>query len=202
MPQSSLSWLESSAASSARVVEFARLYRCDCAHWLAAGEGSPGWEAPALGGPSEQETVRLMSSEQKHREALARAEFAERLTQAFRLARRLRPNGEPDRAWLAAQAGVTVQALSHVFTGKTVPSAYTNALIATALSVNSNWLATGEGSPNAGGASTSTARSSHGWRATHALPDISPVELDVLQVSQDLVRVVTNGAHGLHHSVI
>ena len=41
--QSTLSELETTANSSGRTTEFARLYRCD-ANWLATGAGDPAWD--------------------------------------------------------------------------------------------------------------------------------------------------------------
>jgi transcriptional regulator with XRE-family HTH domain len=41
--QGAISECETSASSSRRTAEFARLYRCS-SHWLSTGKGSPGWD--------------------------------------------------------------------------------------------------------------------------------------------------------------
>jgi transcriptional regulator with XRE-family HTH domain len=51
--QGTLSELEATAHSSGRTVEFAQLYGCD-AHWLATGEGLPGWGELVVAPPRRQ----------------------------------------------------------------------------------------------------------------------------------------------------
>lgn len=85
----------------------------------------------------------------------ARAGYAARLAEAFRLAKKLQPDGDPDRAWLAKEIGVSPQAVGGAL-GKIKKrpiqpfSAYNNIKAARALGVNMVWLATGEGAAQTG----------------------------------------------------
>jgi hypothetical protein len=93
--------------------------------------------------------------QEKKAEADARAGFAERFRLAFVRAGRLQPTGEPDRAWLAREIGISVQAIGQALRPDPekpiVLSAFTNARAARALRCDADWLATGEGRPDLDG---------------------------------------------------
>jgi hypothetical protein len=93
--------------------------------------------------------------QEKKAEADARAGFAERFRLAFVRAGRLQQTGEPDRAWLAREIGISVQAIGQALKPDPekpiVLSAFTNARAARALRCDAVWLATGEGQPDLNG---------------------------------------------------
>lgn len=87
----------------------------------------------------------MVEEEDMTPEQIARRGFPARLAQAFRTAKRLNAKGDPDRAWLAGELGISVQAVGQALNPNQsiVFSAYTNARAAAALGCDPGWLATG-----------------------------------------------------------